>query len=177
MKTRVYLKYSMIVDLHHSKFINHSYDLSLTTVILLTTKNIIHFLSKIINVSNNAALTMTGNQNYIQRNTLSRIRLGLFPLRRWYRKFSCFYKVLQRNSLKFYFNTIPISSSSYITRNTHNIPEIRVKHNFFKDTFFPSTTRMEQNLIMIFILIFISFTIFKSKFLKFNRPGPNSVFN
>ena len=57
----------MIVDLHRSKFINHSYDLFLTTVILLTMKNMIHLSSKIINVPNNAELAIIGAIRIISR--------------------------------------------------------------------------------------------------------------
>ena len=57
----------MIVDLHCSKFINHSYDLFLTMVILLTMKNMIHLSSKIINVPNNAELAIIGAIRIISR--------------------------------------------------------------------------------------------------------------
>ena len=57
----------MIVDLHCSEFINHSYDLFLTMVILLTMKNMIHLSSKIINVPNNAELAIIGAIRIISR--------------------------------------------------------------------------------------------------------------
>ena len=39
---------------------------------------------------------------------------------------------------KFLFNIIPVTVSTYNARNTNNIPQFKVKHNFFRDSFFPS---------------------------------------
>ena len=62
----------------------------------------------------------------------------------------------------------------YNTRNANNIPQFKVKHNFFQNSFFPSVViewnkpdqniRNSQNLF-----------IFKKKILKFIRPSGNSV--
>ena len=34
---------------------------------------------------------------------------------------------------------IPLRSSNYITRNIHNIPLLKTRHAFLKNSFFPST--------------------------------------
>ena len=67
------------------------------------------------------------------------IELGLETLdkRRWYRKLCCFYNVYKSNSPKYLFNIIPVTMSRYNTRNTNNIPQFKVKHNFFRNYFFP----------------------------------------
>ena len=63
--------------------------------------------------------------------------LGLETLekRRWYRKLCCFYKVYKSHSLKYLFNIIPVTVSRYNTRNTNNIPQFKVKQNFFRNSF------------------------------------------
>ena len=68
--------------------------------------------------------------------------LGLETLqqRRWYRKLCCFYKILKSQSPKYLYSIIPIHNMSYRTRQCNKIPAINVKHDFFKNTFFLSTT-------------------------------------
>ena len=52
------------------------------------------------------------------------------------------------------------------------LPLIRIKHNFFKNTFFPSATT-ERNKLDHTIQNAKSFDIFKSNILKFIRPTPS----
>ena len=59
--------------------------------------------------------------------------------RRCYRKLCCFYKILKSQSPKYLYSIIPIHNMSYRTRQCNKIPAINVKHDFFKNTFFPST--------------------------------------
>ena len=67
--------------------------------------------------------------------------LGLesLQLRRWYRKLCLFYKVFKNEHPKYLFNLVPVRSTPYATRTAGNIPLIKIKHNFFKNSFFPST--------------------------------------
>ena len=67
--------------------------------------------------------------------------LGLKSLqsRRWYRKLSLFYKISKENKPVYFFNLIPTKISNFNTRNTDKITRVRTKHNFFKNSFFPST--------------------------------------
>ena len=67
------------------------------------------------------------------------IELGLETLdkRRWYRKLCCFYNIYKSNSPKYLFNIIPVTMGRYNTRNTNTIPQFKVKHNFFRNYFFP----------------------------------------
>ena len=88
----------------------------------------------------NAALAITGAIRGSSRKKLYQ-ELGLETLqqRRWYRKLCCFYKILQSQSPKCLYSIIPIHKMSYRTRQCNKISTINVKHDFFKNTFFPST--------------------------------------
>ena len=65
---------------------------------------------------------------------------------------------------------------SYATGNVDCIPLIKIKHNFFKSTFFPSAI-IEWNKLDPAIRNAESLGIFKSNILKFFRPTPRSFFN
>ena len=67
-------------------------------------------------------------------------------------------------------------TSSYATRNVDCIPRIKIKHNFFKNNFFPSAI-IEWNKLDPAIRNAESLGIFKSNILKFFRPTPRSFFN
>ena len=59
-------------------------------------------------------------------------------LRRWFRKPCLFYKILKKKSPPYLFDLIPSSSRMHTTRNSGNITPFKVRHNFFKNSFFPS---------------------------------------
>ena len=63
---------------------------------------------------------------------------------------------------------------SYRTRQCNKIPAINVKHDFFKNTFFPSTI-IEWN--KLDLKIKNSVTTFKRRILSFIRSSPNSTCN
>ena len=56
---------------------------------------------------------------------------------RWCRK---------NQSRRYLFNIIPIRNPAYSTRNHVNIPLFKTNHNFFKNSFFPSTIIKWNNL-------------------------------
>ena len=62
-----------------------------------------------------------------------------------------------------------------MTRNS-NISQIRTKHNFFKNFFFPSTIN-EWNNLDPDICNSESVVVFKSRILKFMWPKPNNIYN
>ena len=66
--------------------------------------------------------------------------------------------------------------SRYNTRNTNNIPQFKVKHNFFLNSFLPSAV-IEWNKLDLNIRSSESLNIFKKSLLKFIRPSGSSVFN
>ena len=65
---------------------------------------------------------------------------------------------------------------SHRTRQCNKIPAINVKHDFFKNTFFPSTI-MEWNKLDWEIKNSESIVTFKKRILSFIRPSANSTFN
>ena len=70
---------------------------------------------------------------------------------------------------------IPQRRSSYIKRNSDEIPLFKTKHNFYKNLFFLSTTIEWKNLEQDFRNSG-SFTLFRSSILKLIRPSPNSFY-
>ena len=99
--------------------------------------------------------------------------LGLESLQQrcWYRKLCLFFKVYKNQCSKYLFDVIPQSNCPYRT----NIPHINVKHQFFKNSYFPSTI-IEWNKLDSNIRNSETLNIFKSKILKFIRPTANSIF-
>ena len=91
-------------------------------------------------------------------------------------KLSCFYKLFNSEYPHYLFKLIPSRSSSYVTRNIHNIPFFKTRHTFLKNSFFPSTI-IEWNKLDHNIRNSSSFNIFRKSILKFIRPSANSLFN
>ena len=108
------------------------------------------FHQKIESVQYNSALAITGAIKGISKEKLYH-ELGLesFETRRWYRKMCCFYKIFRNQSPEYLFNVIPTSVRTHNTRNANNIPQFKVKHKFFQNSFFPSLviewTKLDQN--------------------------------
>ena len=99
------------------------------------------FQQKVESIQYNAAVAITGAIRGTSKEKIFE-ELGLESLqhRRWYRKLCCFYKILKDQSPKYLFNIIPKLNRPYPTRNANNIPHFKVKHSFFKNTFFLSVT-------------------------------------
>ena len=83
--------------------------------------------------------------------------------------------VFKNKSPHYLFNIIPITNPSYSTRNHVNIPLFKTYHNFFKNSFFPSTI-IEWNNLDPNLRNSDTYGTFKNTILKFIRPSPNSVF-
>ena len=66
--------------------------------------------------------------------------------RRCCRKLCLFYKVLENKNSKYLFSLITTRCLLYSTRNIHIIPLVNTKHNFFKNSLFPSTIIEWNNL-------------------------------
>ena len=96
--------------------------------------------------------------------------------RRWYRRRCCFYKIPKSQSPKYLYSIIPIHNMSCRTRQCNKIPAINVKHDFFKNTFFPSTI-IEWNKLDWEIKNSESIVIFKQRILSFISSSANSTFN
>ena len=87
------------------------------------------FHEKPESVQYNACLAITGA---ITGTSIEKIyqKLGLESLKswRWFKKHCHFYKI---------FNLIPNFNRVHNTRLSYNIPPIKVKHYYFKNSFFP----------------------------------------
>ena len=68
---------------------------------------------------------------------------------------------------------IPKVLSIRTTSNYNNIPLFNVKHEYFQNSFFPSTV-IEWNKFDHNIRNSESVSAFKKQILKFNRPSPNN---
>ena len=134
------------------------------------------FHQKLESIQYNAALAITGAIRGTSTEKLYQ-ELGLETLqqRRWYRKLCIFFKIIKEKSPEYLYSTLPTTSNIHRTRNSDNIPNFSTKHNFFKNSFFPSTI-LEWNKLDINIRNLESLSKFKSGILKFIRPIPNSVF-
>ena len=132
---------------------------------------------KLESIQYNACLAITGAIRGISKETLyQELRLESLQLRRWYRKLGMFYKIFKSKSPQYLFKLRPEKTSSYVTRNADNIPLFNIKHNFYKNSFFPSSI-IEWNNLDPNLRNSENFGIFKNNILKFIRPKPNSFFN
>ena len=72
---------------------------------------------------------------------------------------------------------MPTTRTAYRTRNNiGNIPRFNVKHNFFKNSFFPSSV-IEWNNLDKSIRSSENLALFKKSILQFIRPTSNRTFN
>ena len=132
------------------------------------------FHQKLEKIQYNACIAITGAIRGTSKEKVYQ-ELGLESLanRRWFGKLCFFFKTLKNKSPDYLFRIIPQRRSSYITRNSDEIPLFKTKHNFYKNSFFPRTTiewnNLNQHLRNIEIYI-----LFRSSNLKFIRPSPSS---
>ena len=103
--------------------------------------------------------------------------------RRLCRKLCYFFKIFEKQSPGYISNKTSKSNRNYQTRKCESIPQFRIRHNFSKNFFFPSTVSRLDNIILDKnrldknIHNSDKISTFKTKFLKFVRPVPNSIFN
>ena len=138
------------------------------------------FQQKMETIQYNAALTITGAiRGSSRQKVYQKLSLETLQQRRWYRKLCCFYKILKSQSPKYLYSIILVHDMSYMlyrTRRCNKIPAINAKHDFFKNTFFPSTI-IEWNKLDWKIKNSESIETFKKRILSFIRPSPNTTFN
>ena len=109
----------------------------------------------------------------VQRKTLARVES--LQQRLWYRKLYCLFKIINNQSPWYLFKLFPSPNTRYFSRNSENIPQLRKKGDFSKNSFF-SLTIKEWNNMDPQIRKSKSISIFKSNILKFIRPKPNNVY-
>ena len=135
------------------------------------------FHQKLESIQYNACLAITGTiRGTLKEKLYQEIGLESLQLRRLYRKLGMFYKIYKSKSPQYLFKLIPEKASSYVTRNAENIPLFNIKHNFYKNSFFPSSI-IEWNNLDPKLCNSENFGNFKNNILKFIRPKPNSFFN
>ena len=126
-------------------------------------------------VQYNAALAITGAIRGTSKNKLyDELGLETLEKRRWYGKLRCFFKIFRYKCPKYLFNIILTSVSTYNTRNTNNIPLFKVKHSFFRNSFFTSVV-MEWSKLDLNIRNSESLNTFNETLLNFIRPSGSTV--
>ena len=93
---------------------------------------------------------------------------------RWYRKLYYLYIIVVHKSPNHVLKVVPSSNTICNTRNTNDIHLMNIKHNFFKNTFFPSTI-IELAKLDSAIRNSTSCNSFKESILKFIIPAQNSI--
>ena len=116
------------------------------------------------------------NKRYFNRKNIPRTRFRTLKSRRWFRKLCYFYKIFNEKSASYLFNLIPNFKRVHNTRLSYNIPPIKVRHDYFKNSFFPSAIT-EWNKLDLNIRNSARLNTFKKKLLNFIRPCANSIFD
>ena len=124
----------------------------------------------------NATLAIMGAVRETSREKLYE-ELGFESLqeRHWYRKLCCLFKIINNQSPEYLFQLILCLNTRYFSQNSENIPQLQTKHDFFRNSFFPSAIKEWKNLDPQ-IRKSKSISIFKSNILKVIRPKPNDVY-
>ena len=98
------------------------------------------FHQKLESIQYNACCALTGAiRGTSKEKFYQELGLESLQLRRWYRKLGMFYKICKNKSPQYLFKLIPEKTHVYATKNVDNIPYFEIRHNFFKNPFFPST--------------------------------------
>ena len=127
------------------------------------------FHEKLESIQYNACLAITGAiRGTSSENLYQELGLETLKSRRWFRKLLSFPLYL--------FDFIPNLNRDGETRHSNNIPAIHTRHNYFKNSFYPSTLS-EWNNLDCKIRNSGSLSILKKNLLNFIRPCANSIFN
>ena len=135
------------------------------------------FHEKLESIQCNACLALTGAIRGTSKEKLSQ-ELGLESLQlcRWYRKLRLFYKIFKKKSPAYLLNLIPARYTHYSLRTSDNIPCFNTKHNYFKNSFFPSTI-IDWNKLDVTLQKCDNVNVFKKEILKLIRPSSNYFYN
>ena len=100
------------------------------------------FHQNIKSVQCNAALAITGaGRGTSRRKTLSGVGFESLQQRRWYKKLCCLFKIIKNQLLSYLFQLVPSPNTRYFAQNSENISQLLTTHDFFTNSFFPSTTK------------------------------------
>ena len=135
------------------------------------------FHRKLESIQYSACLAITGTIRGTSYEKLNQ-ELGLETLqsRRWFRKLCLFYKIVNNQSPSYLFDYIPSTDRIYNTRNAADVPWIKSKHNFFKNSYIPSTI-IEWNKLDQDIRNAESYALFRKHLLSFIGSEANNIFN
>ena len=123
---------------HLSQYIKLLSDPILIMVISIMIKSIVCLFTKSWNPF--SIMAITGAISAISEERLyQKLRLESLQLRRQNRKLGMSYKISKSKSPQYLFKSIPEKTSSYVTGNADNIPFLKIKKNFYKSSFFPSS--------------------------------------
>ena len=105
------------------------------------------FHQNIESIEFNAALVITGAVRGTSRDKLYQESPSeSLQHRCCYRKFCCLFKVINNQSPRYLFQLVASPNITYFSRNSENIPQLCIKHNFLKKSFFPSAIKEWNNL-------------------------------
>ena len=130
------------------------------------------FHLNIESIQYNAALAITGAVRGTSGEKLYQ-ELGFESLQQ---RRCCLFKIIKNQSPRYLFQLVPSPDARYFSWSSKNIPQRWTKHDFFENSFFPSTIK-EWNSLDPHIRKFKSIIIFKSNILKFIRTKPNNVYH
>ena len=135
------------------------------------------FHDKLESTQYDACLAITGAiRGTSTEKTYQELGLESLKSRLWFRKLCHFYKIINEKSLSYLFSLIPNFNRVHNTRLSYNIPPIKVRHDYFKNSFFPSAIT-EWNKLDLNIRNSASLNTFKKKLLNFIQPCVNSIFD
>ena len=122
-------------------------------------------------------LAITGTISVTSYEKLNQeLSLETLQSRRWFRKLCLFYTIINNQSPSYLFDYIPSTNRIYNTRNAANVPKIKSKHTFFKNSYIPSTT-IEWNKLDQDTRNAKSYAFFRKHLLSFIRPKADHIFN
>ena len=134
------------------------------------------FCEKLDSIQDKAALAITDAiQGTSREKNFQELGLESPNSRRWYKRLSCMFKIMNNKALNDLFNLIPKSQPTITTRNNHT-PNCRCRIDGFKYYFFPSILKDWFNLNAS-IRNSESLVIFKSRLLSCIRPIQSNVYN
>ena len=91
------------------------------------------------------------------------------------RSFRKICQILSEKSLSYLFSLLLNLNRIHNTKRSNHIRSINVRHDLFKNLFFPCTLSAWNKLNSKIISISASFNIFKKNLLNFIRPSTNSI--
>ena len=134
------------------------------------------FHSNMESIQYKACLAITGAiQGSSKEKLYNELGLESLQSRRWMRKLCLFYKIFRNQTPTYLTDLVPTSNRSYSLRNSQNVPLMRVNHQFFKNSFFPSII-MEWNNLDLEIRNSDNLQHFRKKILKFIKPSAETIF-